>query len=122
MTDHASGAIRNDRNPSVRAERIALPQGLAMRSHPRGEAPAQVSESADRLSARLRTPEDNIAIFSHGHFGRPLAARWIELQVGQAQHSLLITVLLSVLGYEHTLAEELAIVLWNAVSNDISTE
>jgi broad specificity phosphatase PhoE len=84
---------------------------------PRGETPTQVSERADRLIARLRILEGNIAIFSHGHFGRVLAARWIGLPVGQAQHFLLSTASLSILGYEHNLAEDPAIVLWNAVSS-----
>jgi len=88
---------------------------------PSGESPAQVSERADQLIARLRTLESNIAIFSHGHFGRVLGARWIGLPVRQAQHLLLSTASLSVLGYEHNRAEESAIALWNAVSSDIST-
>jgi broad specificity phosphatase PhoE len=88
---------------------------------PHGETPAQVSERADRLIARLRTLEGNTALFSHGHFGRVLAARWIGLPVGQAQHFLLSTGSLSILGYEHNLATEPAIVLWNAVSNNIPT-
>jgi broad specificity phosphatase PhoE len=88
---------------------------------PRGESTAQVSERADRLIAWLRMLKGNIAIFSHGHFGRVLAARWIGLPVGQAQHFLLSTASLSILGYEHNLAEEPAIVLWNAVSNQFST-
>jgi broad specificity phosphatase PhoE len=87
---------------------------------PRGESPAQVSERADRLIARVRTLGDNIALFSHGQFGRALAARWIGLGVGQAQHFVLHTASLSILGYEHNLAEEAAIVLWNATSNDLS--
>jgi len=86
---------------------------------PRGESPVQVSERADRVIARLRALEGNIAIFSHGHFGRVLAARWIGLSVEQAQHFLLSTASISVLGYEHNLAEESSIVLWNAVSNEI---
>ena len=88
---------------------------------PGGKSPAQVSERADQLIARLRTLESNTAIFSHGHFGRVLGARWIGLPVRQAQHFLLSTASLSVLGYEHNRAEESAIALWNAVSNDIST-
>jgi broad specificity phosphatase PhoE len=88
---------------------------------PRGESPAQVSERADRLIARLRALGGDIAIFSHGQFLRALSARWIGLPVGQAQHFLLSTASLSVLGYEHNLAEEAAIVMWNAGSNDIST-
>ena len=82
---------------------------------PRGESPAQFSERADRVIARLRALDGNIAIFSHGHFGRVLAARWIGLPVGQAQHFLLSTASLSILGYGHNLREEPAIVLWNFV-------
>jgi len=88
---------------------------------PGGESPAQVSERADRLIARLRTLEGNIAIFSHGHFGRVLAARWIGLEIRQAQNLLLSTASVSILGYEHNLAEVPAIVLWNAVSKAFST-
>ena len=83
---------------------------------PGGESPAQVSERADRLIARLRTLEGNIAIFSHGHFGRVLAARWIGLEIRLAQNLILSTASISILGYEHNVAEVPAIVLWNAVS------
>lgn len=86
---------------------------------PHGETPARISNRADRVIARLRALEGNIAIFSHGHFGRVLAARWIGLPVRQAQHFLLSTASLSILGYEHNLAEESAIVLWNAASKRI---
>lgn len=85
---------------------------------PGGESPAQVTERADRLIARLRALQGDIAIFSHGHFGRVLAARWIGLRIRQAQHFLLKPASLSILGYEHNLAEMPAIVLWNAVSNE----
>ncbi len=68
---------------------------------PRGEAPAQISARADRLIARVRGLDGNVALFSHGHFGRVLAARWIGLSVEQAQHLLLSTASLSVLCYEH---------------------
>jgi broad specificity phosphatase PhoE len=88
---------------------------------PHGESAAEVSERADRLIARFRTLGGNIAMFSHGQFGRVLAARWIGLPVGQAQHFLLSTASLSILGYQHNVADEPAIVLRNAASNDIST-
>lgn len=83
---------------------------------PNGESPAQVSKRADRLIAKLRTFEGDLAIFSHGHFGRVLAARWIGLGSEQAQHFLLSTASLSILGYGHNFAEEPAIILWNAVT------
>ena len=81
---------------------------------PCGESPAQVSDRADRFIARLRALEGNVALFSHGHFGRALAARWIGSSVRQAQHLLLSTASISILGYEHNQADEPVIALWNA--------
>jgi broad specificity phosphatase PhoE len=86
---------------------------------PRGETPAQVSDRADRLLARLRTLQGNIAICSHGHFGRVLGVRWIRWPVIEAQHFLLSTASLSVLGYEHDRTDQPAIALWNAASDEI---
>ena len=48
---------------------------------PRGELPAQLSDRADRLIARLRALDGNVALFSHGHFGCVLGVRWIGLPV-----------------------------------------
>jgi Histidine phosphatase superfamily (branch 1) len=53
---------------------------------PRGEMPAQVSDRADRLIAHLRALNGNVALFSHGQFGRVLAARWIRLPAIEGQH------------------------------------
>jgi probable phosphoglycerate mutase len=75
--------------------------------------PGQISDRADRLIARLRALEGNVALFSHSHFGRVLAARWIGLPVGEAQHFLLDTASLNILGYEHNLAGSPVIALWN---------
>jgi broad specificity phosphatase PhoE len=85
---------------------------------PHGEMPAQISGRADRLIARLRTLEGNVALFSHGHFGRVLAARWIGLPVNAAQRFLLSTASLSILGYEHNSVAEPVISLWNTASNE----
>ena len=81
---------------------------------PGGETPKQVSTRADRLIAKLRTLEGNIALFSHGHFGRVLAARWIGLPVSGAQHFLLSPASLSIFDYEHGQADAPVIALWNA--------
>lgn len=85
---------------------------------PRGETPAQISNRADSFIARLRELDGNVALFSHGHFGRVLAARWIGLSVGQAQHLLLNTASLSVLCYEHNLTDQPAIALWNSATHE----
>ena len=87
---------------------------------PHGESPSQISERVDRLIARFRRLEGNIAIFSHGQVERVLAARWIGLPVGQAQHFVLSTASVSILGYEHNRAEESAIIMWNAFSGEHS--
>ena len=86
---------------------------------PRGESPPEVSERADRVIARIRSSDGSIALFSHGHFGRVLAARWIGLPLIQAQRLLLNTGSISILGFEHNHAEEPAIILWNAGPNDV---
>ena len=83
---------------------------------PHGETPAQISDRADRFIARLRSWDGNIALFSHGHFGRVLAARWIGLSVAQAEHFLLNTASLSILCYEHDCTDQPAIALWNSAA------
>ena len=86
---------------------------------PHGESPAQVSERADRLIARLRALAGNIALFSHGHFGRVLTARWIGLPIQQAQHFSLNPASLGILGYEQNLANVPTIFLWNALPKQL---
>jgi broad specificity phosphatase PhoE len=68
---------------------------------PNGESPAGITGRVDRLIARLRSLDGKVAVFSHGHLGRVLAARWIGLSIGESQHFLLGTASVSVLGFEH---------------------
>ncbi len=84
---------------------------------PSGETPDQVSARADRFIAHLRTLNGDAALFTHGHFGRVLGARWIGLPVRQAQHLLLNTATLGILCYEHDRIDEPAIALWNAAAH-----
>jgi broad specificity phosphatase PhoE len=84
---------------------------------PHGETPAQISERADRFIAQVRMLAGNVALFSHSHFGRVLAARWIGLPVAQAQHFLLNTASVSVLCYEHECPDQPAIDLWNSTAH-----
>ncbi|MEO5959319.1 MAG: HAD-IIB family hydrolase [Opitutaceae bacterium] len=83
---------------------------------PNGEAPPQISARADRLIAHLRTLDGDVALFSHSHFGRVLAARWIGLFVEQAEPFLLSTGSISVLCYAHDRTDQPAIALWNSTT------
>src|SRR5262249_56307003 len=49
---------------------------------PGGEAPEQVGARVDRVIARSRAVDGDIAPFAHGHVLRVIAARWIELPAG----------------------------------------
>jgi len=81
---------------------------------PNGESPADITSRADALIARLLTMTGNIALFSHGHFGAALAARWIGLPLIQAEHLLLSPATLSILGSNPSHPEVRVISLWNA--------
>lgn len=80
---------------------------------PGGENADQVGARADHVIARLRKEAGNALIFSHGHFLRVFAARWLGLPARDARYFLLSTAALSVLGYEHNQLDEPAIRLWN---------
>jgi broad specificity phosphatase PhoE len=71
-----------------------------------------IGARADRVIARLRAVDGHVLLFSHGHFLRVLAARWLGLPADKARLFVLSTAALSILGYEHNLAEP-AIRLWN---------
>ena len=78
----------------------------------RGEAIAEVAARADRVIAELRAAGGDALVFSHGHFLRVLAARWLGLEPADGRLFALDPATISVLGYEH----ELAVVReWNAI-------
>jgi broad specificity phosphatase PhoE len=77
---------------------------------PGGEMPEQVGVRVDRVVARVRAVEGNVALFAHGHVLRVLVARWIGLPPGAGQHFLLDTGTLSVLSYYYELP---AVRVWN---------
>ena len=87
---------------------------------PGGEMPADVSARADRLIAYLCSLQGNVALFSHGHFGCALAARWIGLAITDGQHFVLDPASLGILGFSPRHAEVRAILLWNASAEDLS--
>ncbi|MDQ2666703.1 MAG: histidine phosphatase family protein [Gemmatimonadota bacterium] len=81
---------------------------------PGGEMPAQVSDRADRLIARLAEMDGNVALFSHGQFGRVLAARWIDVHAITGQHFALGAGSLGILGHQPRHPTVRVIALWNA--------
>lgn len=80
---------------------------------PHGESPAQIGARADRMVAFLSSLTGNVAVFSHGHFGRCLAARWIGLEVDAVRHLLLGTACYGILGYDPGHPENRVIAQWN---------
>ncbi len=81
---------------------------------PAGETPAQVAARADTLITRILSCTGKVALFSHGHFGRVLAARWIGLPLLVGQHFALDPASISILGFEPHHPQTRVIALWNA--------
>jgi broad specificity phosphatase PhoE len=80
---------------------------------PNGETADDVRRRVDRVIARVRAVEGDVALFAHGHILRALAARWIDADVAMGGHLALTTGGISVLGWERELP---AIDLWNDLS------
>ncbi|WP_344616948.1 histidine phosphatase family protein [Dactylosporangium salmoneum] len=80
---------------------------------PGGETPDQVTVRLDRFLAKLRPmlALGDVAVVTHGHAARALAARWVEQPVAFGAHLTLGTATLSVLGHEH---ETPSLRMWNA--------
>ena len=85
---------------------------------PGGESPSEVATRVDRVIARLRAMEGDVAVFAHGHLLRVLGARWIGLPPAAGGQFLLDTATISVLAYERGVP---ALRRWNvpAVSADL---
>ena len=68
---------------------------------PGGETADEVGARADRVVARVREEAPERALlFSHGHFLRVVAARWLGQPSSWGEHLKLGTATLSVLGWE----------------------
>ncbi len=80
---------------------------------PGGETPQEMSDRIDGVIARLAAGGGTIALFSHGHFGCVLAARWIGAPVATGQNFLLGTASLSIFGYAPRHPGVRVIELWN---------
>ena len=81
---------------------------------PGGETPQSVSQRADALLQSLLPHTGKIALFSHGHFLRALAARWLNLDISKGKLFFLSVASTSILGFEHSSKRVLR--LWNETS------
>ncbi len=67
---------------------------------PGGETLEQVAARAERVVARVRAVDGDVALFAHGHILRVITARWLEQPPVEAARYSLSTASLSVLGWE----------------------
>jgi broad specificity phosphatase PhoE len=79
---------------------------------PGGENPKQVSARVDKVIAKIRATDGDVALFAHGHILRALTARWLDLPVKVGANFLLDTGTLCILSYYKDLP---AIERWNAL-------
>jgi probable phosphoglycerate mutase len=79
---------------------------------PGGETLDSVGARAERVIGRVRATGGDVLVFAHREILRVLAARWIGLSAIEGCRLLLATASLSVLGYDHDLAEPVVHV-WN---------
>lgn len=80
---------------------------------PGGESVAQVCARADRVVARLLPLGGTVALFTHGHFSRVLAARWVGQPAEFGEHLLIDTASVGILSHEHGDRLSPVISLWN---------
>jgi broad specificity phosphatase PhoE len=80
---------------------------------PGGESPEQITARVDRVITRWSTLTGRVAVFSHGHFGRVLGARWIGLPLIMARHFALNTASCSILDLDASHGNRPRIVQWN---------
>jgi broad specificity phosphatase PhoE len=78
---------------------------------PNGETIEQVQARADRVIARARAADGDVAVFAHGHILRVLTARWCDLDAVEGRRFVLQTGTLCQLGWEHEYA---GVLRWNA--------
>ena len=77
---------------------------------PGGEAPDDVGRRCQRVIERAKEAGGDVALFSHGHILRVMAATWLGLQPTEGRCFTLGTGTYSVLGYEH---EYTTTLVWN---------
>ena len=79
---------------------------------PGGESAEQMTARASRVVAKVRAMAGDVLMFTSGHIGRCIGARWIGQPITLGAGLLLSTASVSILGYDHGL-DEPAILQWN---------
>jgi probable phosphoglycerate mutase len=79
---------------------------------PDGESAPDVAARADRVIDRVRASDTHVMLFSHSHFLRVLAARWLGLEPAAGRYFFVETAALSIIGYHHD-RDDPVIRLWN---------
>jgi len=81
---------------------------------PGGESLVDISARATKILFKIKSCHGDVAIISHGHFLRILAAKWLELSSSEGKHLALFPASLSILGFER---DTPALELWNDISH-----
>jgi broad specificity phosphatase PhoE len=110
------GSYEGKRAADVQAERPGW--DLFRDGCPGGETLDALAQRADRVAAKLRAAKSDVLIVAHRDILRILMARWIGLPAMEARHLYLDTASLSIIGYQHSLADP-AIRLLNASAENI---
>lgn len=66
---------------------------------PGGESPEQIGARADRLIAKIRKVDGDVALFAHGHILRVISVQWVGFPVLAGNNFVLDTATLSILSY-----------------------
>jgi broad specificity phosphatase PhoE len=82
---------------------------------PGGETIDAVAARADAIIARIQQVDGDVALFSHAHLLRVLAARWLELAPVEGRRFMLDTATISVLSTDR---EQHAIRSWNGTVSE----
>jgi broad specificity phosphatase PhoE len=106
------GDYEGRRTADIRTER---PDWLLFRDGvPHGESPDDVARRVDRVIARAREVDGDVALFAHGHLLRVLGARWIDQPPADGAHLLLSTGAICLLGWER---ETPVLIHWNSTAH-----
>jgi probable phosphoglycerate mutase len=110
------GAYEGRTTPEIRAE---VPGWTVWQGPiPGGERLDEVAARADRVVERLTAVGGDVAVVSHGHFLRVLAARWLDLPAVEGRRLALDTATVSLLGTER---EVRAVLRWNAPPSPLAS-